>query len=247
MSADAPRFRRETPASSGPPLRGLIALLVFFGLAAFTRPYWAPTLPEGTLVEVTGDVPRPGTYLVDPATVGAALALAGRPVEDPRVVPAGHRVHVGESVAILPPSDPLLVALPVDVNTAEASAIAAIPGVGRSAAERIVADRDENGLFYAVDDLRRVRGIGASALDAMVPFITLGDPGERPPPPRLDPNTASAIALEGLPGIGPVTAARIVVDREDNGPFATVDDLARVPGIGPKTLDRIRDRLEIAP
>lgn len=45
-------------------------------------------------------------------------------------------------------------------------------------------------------------------------------------------STADAAALESLPGIGPVLAQRIVADREQNGPFATVDDLTRVSGIG---------------
>jgi competence protein ComEA len=45
-------------------------------------------------------------------------------------------------------------------------------------------------------------------------------------------NRASAEQLEQLPGVGPVLAQRIVADREANGPFVTLDDLARVPGVG---------------
>ncbi|WNM25467.1 ComEA family DNA-binding protein [Demequina capsici] len=44
--------------------------------------------------------------------------------------------------------------------------------------------------------------------------------------------TATADDLEQLPGIGPVLAARIVQDREENGPFMSVEDLTRVSGIG---------------
>jgi competence ComEA-like helix-hairpin-helix protein len=65
-----------------------------------------------------------------------------------------------------------------------------------------------------------------------------------PPAPRvltpLDINTAGAEALQSLPGIGPVLAGRIVAEREAHGPFRAPDDLLRVPGIGPKRLDRIR-------
>lgn len=43
-----------------------------------------------------------------------------------------------------------------------------------------------------------------------------------------------------LEGIGPSLAQRIVADRRINGPFSTIEDVARVPGIGPATLDRIR-------
>lgn len=51
----------------------------------------------------------------------------------------------------------------------------------------------------------------------------------------LNLNTASASQLEGLPGVGPVTANAIVSWREDNGGFSSVGDLQEVPGIGPKT------------
>ncbi len=52
-------------------------------------------------------------------------------------------------------------------------------------------------------------------------------------------NSADAAALEGLPGVGPVTAANIVADREANGPFTSLDDLQRVPGIGPALVARL--------
>ena len=63
--------------------------------------------------------------------------------------------------------------------------------------------------------------------------------------PRLQPysidiNTAPKDKLMDLPGIGEEYAERIILFREDNGPFATVDDLARVKGIGKKTLERLR-------
>jgi competence protein ComEA len=45
-------------------------------------------------------------------------------------------------------------------------------------------------------------------------------------------NSASAEELEQLPGVGPVLAERIIADREANGPFASIDDLSRVPGVG---------------
>ena len=45
-------------------------------------------------------------------------------------------------------------------------------------------------------------------------------------------NQADAGALEQLPGVGPVLAARIVEDRDANGPFASLEDLGRVSGVG---------------
>jgi competence protein ComEA len=56
---------------------------------------------------------------------------------------------------------------------------------------------------------------------------------------RLDLNRASADDLEGLPGIGPKTALRILDDRRQHGRFRRPADLGRVKGIGPKTLARL--------
>ena len=62
----------------------------------------------------------------------------------------------------------------------------------------------------------------------------------------IDLNTASAQGVESLPGIGPVMAGRIVAHREVNGPFAAVDDIQDVPGIGPKTLESIRSLVTVS-
>jgi competence protein ComEA len=58
-------------------------------------------------------------------------------------------------------------------------------------------------------------------------------------------NTASAVELEALSGIGEVLAATIVEYRTQNGPFAAVDDLLDVSGIGPATLEEIRDQVTV--
>lgn len=61
----------------------------------------------------------------------------------------------------------------------------------------------------------------------------------------LDLNTATAAQLEHLPGIGPALASRIVADRTKHGRFTSVDQLDRVEGIGPKTLDKLRPYLMV--
>jgi competence protein ComEA len=58
-------------------------------------------------------------------------------------------------------------------------------------------------------------------------------------------NTASATELEALPGIGEVLAATIVAYRDEHGPFASVDQLEDVSGIGPSTLEELRDLVTI--
>ncbi|MBI4638333.1 MAG: helix-hairpin-helix domain-containing protein [Candidatus Rokubacteria bacterium] len=63
----------------------------------------------------------------------------------------------------------------------------------------------------------------------------------------LDVNRATAGELARLPGIGPGLAARIVETREARGPFASPDDLRRVPGLGRSRLARIRAAIAITP
>jgi competence protein ComEA len=58
-------------------------------------------------------------------------------------------------------------------------------------------------------------------------------------------NTATAAELEALSGIGEVLAATIIEYRTENGPFVSVEDLMDVSGIGPATLEEIRDQITV--
>ncbi|MDP7609657.1 MAG: helix-hairpin-helix domain-containing protein, partial [Candidatus Marinimicrobia bacterium] len=58
-------------------------------------------------------------------------------------------------------------------------------------------------------------------------------------------NTAEKQNLVKLPKIGTVTAERIIRFRDDYGPFKSIDDLLKVKGIGPKTLEKLKPQITL--
>jgi competence protein ComEA len=150
----------------------------------------ATTVPEDLLAHAAGAVARPGVYSLAPGSrVGDLLAAAGGPVGAADVdrlnlaapLADGTRVYVpvlGEPVppSVLGPegatagdgSDG-----PVDLNTADASLLEELPGVGPATAAAIVAHREQNGPFQSVDDLLDVRGIGDAKLAALRDLVVV--------------------------------------------------------------------------
>ncbi len=84
-------------------------------------------------------------------------------------------------------------------------------------------------------------GATASAADAA--------PVEEPRPAEgvtlVNVNTADYESLVALPGIGPALAQRIIAYREEHGPFASVEELQEVQGIGPRNLDEFRHLITV--
>lgn len=155
---------------------------------------WAPAPPSAAvIVHVLGAVRAPGIVEVRPGDrVVDAIAAAGGTTDDAdlagvnlaRVLADGEQLRVpraGEVVAP-PPADAGTAADSsadgaaaglVNINTADATALEALPGVGPALAARIIAWREENGPFRAVDELLAVSGIGERTLDGMRDQVAL--------------------------------------------------------------------------
>ena len=115
--------------------------------------------------------------------------------------------------------------------------------------------------------------LGATAIFVVLCLLLLMKPGEKPknytvtaanrngfvveeaagdypdsllPGEKIDINSAPAVELQRLPGIGAKRAEDIVAHREAQGPFTSVEELTQIPGIGTGILDGIRDYITIS-
>lgn len=84
--------------------------------------------------------------------------------------PGGASFSVPEISAVEKPRDNPALYL-VDINTAAVHDLILLPGIGEKTAERIILDREENGPYQCVNDLTRIRGIGAKKVAALQDYV----------------------------------------------------------------------------
>ncbi|RME87180.1 MAG: ComEA family DNA-binding protein [Anaerolineae bacterium] len=144
------------------------------GEAVTLRP---PPTPEPIYVYVTGAVPRPGVYTLPRGSrVADAIDAAGGflTTADPGQLNLAAPLTDGEWIEVLTSEEAeALQALLVDINTATASELEELPGIGPTLAEKIVEYRDEHGDFARIEDLLNVPGIGQATFERIRDLITV--------------------------------------------------------------------------
>lgn len=123
---------------------------------------------------------------------------------------------------------PGLVHLPKGSRVADA--------VARAGGMTAKAQRSGVNLAAPVADGQQVLVPGAGATGVVTAGGGLGGPAAGP----ISLNAATAEQLDTLPGIGPVTAQKIVAFRQQHGPFQSVDGLDAIPGIGPARISELQ-------
>jgi competence ComEA-like helix-hairpin-helix protein len=90
----------------------------------------------------------------------------------------------------------------------------------------------------------RVSALVATLL--LVLLFAIAQAQKQPPAKPIDLNVANAKELQELPGVGPVTAQRIIDMRQKSGRFHRVEDLLAVRGISQKKLDAMRPYITVS-
>lgn len=148
----------------------------------------SPTVTPAPLnVYVTGSVNRPGVVLVAPdARVQEAVTAAGGPAADADLEQLNLAAALFDGQHLRVPAQgetPVPTgtegtgaagAQPVNINSATAGELTALPGVGEVTAANIVAYRQEHGPFYQIEEIMEVPGIAEGKFEGFKEFIAVG-------------------------------------------------------------------------
>lgn len=191
-----------------------------------------------------------------PIAVSRSTALIGVCVALGLLVLVGQRLaHAGAA------SEPEVVAAPLEpVAEAPARSVLVVHVVGEVRRPGLYRLRDGSRIADAVRRAGGARhGADLAALNLAAPLVdgiqvlvpsrvTVGGmpptgagAGAAPSASSVSLSSATVEELDELPGVGPITAQKIVDYRAEHGPFASVDDLDAVPGIGPTRIEQLRD------
>ncbi|CAA9358810.1 MAG: Late competence protein ComEA, DNA receptor [uncultured Nocardioidaceae bacterium] len=210
----------------------VVALLVAAAMAAAT---WWVLRADGPGMVVPAPVPSPaGSPLVE---------LSGTPPPEAAAPAGGSSPIVGGAPAA--PGATAVGQVVIDVaGKVRRPGIARLPAGSRVADALRSAGGARKGVDLATLNLARVLVDGEQIVVGVPPPTGVAPPAASAPTTTasgapielVNINTADQVALETLPGVGPVTAQAIMTWRTENGAFSSVDELLEISGIGDATL-----------
>jgi competence protein ComEA len=178
-----------TPVGSEPQLLEPIDDLTNADLLSMPRSTETPRVRSTVIVYVSGAVSAPDVYELplDARIKDLVLAAGGLTADaDPERINLAERLKDSEHIHVPrqgeAPDDGAGVADTVgavpsgllDLNTASASDLDGLPGIGQAFADRIIEYRTTNGPFISVEDLQKVKGIGAALFAEIAPLVSVG-------------------------------------------------------------------------
>lgn len=123
-----------------------------------------------------------------------------------------------------------------NLNTADTSALIALPGIGQKLAARIVAFRDRLGGFTSVEQVRETYGLSDSTFQVIKPFLTVDPTAVR----KLNLNTCTREELKAHPYFKWNLANAVIAYREQHGSFTSIEDLKKIILIDEATYQKIK-------
>jgi competence protein ComEA len=183
------RFGEPAAGASEPQLEQPSELLTDVELPSEPRPTDAPQVANTVVVYISGAVGAPDVYELpsDARIKDLVLAAGGLTADaDREHINLAERLADSEHIHVPRQGEPLEDGAAaddtagtaqtglLDLNTASASDLDNLPGIGQSFAERIIEYRATNGPFTSVEDLQKVKGIGAALFAKIAPLVSVG-------------------------------------------------------------------------